>query len=56
MLRSTLEAEDRLLSGSLVTAETLLHLVTAAELDQPRRKWRSKQLEAETATTDSRQS
>jgi hypothetical protein len=53
---STSETEDRLLSGSPDTAEALLHPVTAVEQDQPRRKWRTKQLEAETATADSRQS
>jgi hypothetical protein len=55
MLRSTLEAEDRLLSGSPVTTEALLHPVTTAEQDQPKRKWRTKKLEAETATANSRQ-
>jgi hypothetical protein len=53
-LRSTPEAEDRLLSGSPVSAKALLHPVIAAEQDQPRRKWRTKQLEAETATANSR--
>jgi hypothetical protein len=54
-LRSTPKVEDRLLSGSPVPAEALLHPVTAAEQDQPRRKWRTKQLEAETATANNRQ-
>jgi hypothetical protein len=39
-----------------VRAEALPHPVTAAEQDQPRGKWRTKQLEAETATANSRQS
>jgi hypothetical protein len=55
-LRTTSEAEDWLRTGTPVIAEALYHPVTAAEQDQPRRKWMTEQLEAETATANSRQS
>jgi hypothetical protein len=56
MPRSTLEAEDRFITGPPVTAEALLYPAAAAEQDQPRREWRTKQLEVETATVNSRES
>jgi hypothetical protein len=45
-----------LLSGSLVTSKALLHPVTAAEQDQPKGKWRTKQLEVETTTANNKRS
>jgi hypothetical protein len=54
MLKSTPEAEDRFSTGPPVTAEALLYPATVAEQNQPRREWRTKQLEAETATASSR--
>jgi hypothetical protein len=56
MLRSTSEEEDRFSTEPAGTAEELLYPAAAAEQNQPRRKWGTKQLEAESAIASSRES
>jgi hypothetical protein len=56
MLRCTPEAEERFSTRPPITTKELLYPAAAAEQNQPRREWRTKQLETETATASIRQS
>jgi hypothetical protein len=55
-LKSVAEAEDRFSTGPTVTAEALHYLAAAAEQNQPKSKWGTKQLEAEIAAAGHGQS